>query len=585
VSGENTVVSRPIVSTVVAPGKVEAVVRAEPVAAPTISPGVGAPGPVGPQGPQGQAGATGPQGERGLQGDPGPQGIQGPIGSVGPAGAVGPAGPAGAKGDRGDVGPAGPQGPQGPQGDRGLQGDPGPQGIQGPIGSVGPAGAVGSAGPAGAKGDRGDVGPAGPQGPAGAAGAVGPQGPQGDRGLQGIQGPAGDVGPAGPRGAQGEQGIPGDRGPSGADGAAGPQGPAGVAGPAGPQGPAGATGPAGTTSWSGITDVPSTFPPSAHTHTISDVSGLQTALDGKQATGSYVLTTDSRLSDAREWSAATVTQADAEAGAATARVAWTVQRVWQAIAAWWAASSAKLKLDGIATGATANASDSYLLSRANHTGTQAASTISGLATVATTGAYADLSGTPAAYALPIATSSTLGGVKQGSNVTIDAAGVISVAAPVTSLAWTAITERPTFATVATSGSYNDLSDKPSIPAAYNLPAATTSTLGGIIVSTGLAVTSGTVTVSYGTAAGTACQGNDTRLSDARTPTAHAHGNITSDGAIGTTASRIVVTTTSGVLTVATLGSGLSLVDGVLSSTGGGGGSSSIGAYAASRIFR
>ena len=36
----------------------------------------------------------------------------------------------------------------------------------------------------------------------------------------------------------------------------------------------------------------------------------------------------------------------------------------------------------------------YYLSRTNHTGTQAASTITGLATVATTGLYSSLSGTP-----------------------------------------------------------------------------------------------------------------------------------------------------------------------------------------------
>lgn len=36
----------------------------------------------------------------------------------------------------------------------------------------------------------------------------------------------------------------------------------------------------------------------------------------------------------------------------------------------------KIKLNGVATGATANQSDAFLLSRANHTGTQAASTIS-----------------------------------------------------------------------------------------------------------------------------------------------------------------------------------------------------------------
>jgi hypothetical protein len=37
----------------------------------------------------------------------------------------------------------------------------------------------------------------------------------------------------------------------------------------------------GTTTWAGIADKPATFPPSAHTHVIGDVTGLQTALDGK----------------------------------------------------------------------------------------------------------------------------------------------------------------------------------------------------------------------------------------------------------------------------------------------------------------
>ena len=37
--------------------------------------------------------------------------------------------------------------------------------------------------------------------------------------------------------------------------------------------------------WSGITGKPSTFTPSSHTHTIANVTGLQTALDGKAASG------------------------------------------------------------------------------------------------------------------------------------------------------------------------------------------------------------------------------------------------------------------------------------------------------------
>jgi len=45
---------------------------------------------------------------------------------------------------------------------------------------------------------------------------------------------------------------------------------------------------------------------------------------------------DSRLTDAREWTAATISQQEAEAGTSTTRRAFTAQRVFQAIAAWWA---------------------------------------------------------------------------------------------------------------------------------------------------------------------------------------------------------------------------------------------------------
>jgi hypothetical protein len=71
-------------------------------------------------------------------------------------------------------------------------------------------------------------------------------------------------------------------------------------------------------------------------------------------TGVVVQQSDSRLTDAREWSASTVTQAEAEAGTATTRRAWTAQRVTQTIAAWWASSANKVKLDSIATGAQVN---------------------------------------------------------------------------------------------------------------------------------------------------------------------------------------------------------------------------------------
>jgi hypothetical protein len=96
-------------------------------------------------------------------------------------------------------------------------------------------------------------------------------------------------------------------------------------------------------------------------------------------------------------------------------VAYNPLRVFQSIAAWWAASEFKAKLDGIAANATANATDTQLRDRSSHTGTQALSTISGLGTgiptalainVGTVGAPVILGGaggTPSALALPNAT--------------------------------------------------------------------------------------------------------------------------------------------------------------------------------------
>lgn len=78
----------------------------------------------------------------------------------------------------------------------------------------------------------------------------------------------------------------------------------------------------------------------------------------------------------------------------------------------------------------ANAAQAYAVQRANHTGTQAAATITGLATVATSGSYNDLANKPtipSAYTLPTASSSTLGGIKVGSGLSIDGAGVLSAA--------------------------------------------------------------------------------------------------------------------------------------------------------------
>ena len=132
--------------------------------------------------------------------------------------------------------------------------------------------------------------------------------------------------------------------------------------------------------YSNLTGKPSTFAPSAHTHSISEVTGLQTALDAKLPSANFTY--------------------------------------------------------------------------ANLTGTPT------LATVATSGSYTDLSNTPASYSLPTATTSVLGGVKvDGSTITISS-GVISASS------------------------------------SYSLPVASASVLGGVKLGTGVSVdANGFLTVS------------------------------------------------------------------------------------------
>ena len=107
------------------------------------------------------------------------------------------------------------------------------------------------------------------------------------------------------------------------------------------------------------------------------------------------------------------------------------------------------------------------------------------------------------YTLPIATTSVLGGVKpDGATITITAGGVITATA--SSVAWSAITGKPTFATVATTGAYSDLTGT---PAAYTLPTATTTVLGGVKPDgSSITVTAGgVISTPYVIASGTSTQ--------------------------------------------------------------------------------
>ena len=172
-------------------------------------------GPVGPQGPQGLTGAQGPKGDKGDTGPQGPKGDTGDTGPQGPQGSKGDTGSTGPQGPKGDTGATGPQGPVGPKGDTGQQGEQGPKGDKGDTGAAATI-AVGATttGPAGSNANVVNSGtssaaildftiPQGAKGDKGDKGDTGEQGPQGDQGPQGSQGPKGDTGDTGPTGPAG----------------------------------------------------------------------------------------------------------------------------------------------------------------------------------------------------------------------------------------------------------------------------------------------------------------------------------------------------------------------------------------------
>ena len=151
--------------------------------------------------------------------------------------------------------------------------------------------------------------------------------------------------------------------------------------------------------------------------------------------------------------------------------------------------------------------------------------------------------------------------------TITGTGTVTLGTPSTLTASTTNTTTTTSHTHAITGFYLDTN-----PSGFTANAGTVTSVtagngmtqtGGtspdpvlnIVSHAGSAGTIGTINigadaigVNLGITSTTACAGNDSRLSDARTPTSHVHGNITNAGAIGTTSGLVVITTTSGVLT-------------------------------------
>ena len=144
--------------------------------------------------------------------------------------------------------------------------------------------------------------------------------------------------------------------------------------------------------------------------------------------------------------------------------------------------------DGTAT--WGNASDSALPSQTGNSGKY----------LTTNGTSASWS-TIASYTLPTAAANTLGGIKVGTNLSIDANGVLSATDTTYSVfgksgstASTGLVPKPS----TTAGTTKYLREDgtwtvpPNDDTVYTLPKATTSTLGGVIVGSGLSVNNGTI---------------------------------------------------------------------------------------------
>ena len=158
-----------------------------------------------------------------------------------------------------------------------VVGEKGPKGDTGPQGPRGPKGDTGATGPQGPKGDTGDIGPQGPKGDTGDIGPSGPQGPQGPKGdaftfedftpeqLASLTGQKGDIGPQGPQGPKGEKGDKGDPGTITIDTSL-------------------STTSTNAVQNKAITTAINSKADTNHTHSISDVTTLQTTLNGKANT-------------------------------------------------------------------------------------------------------------------------------------------------------------------------------------------------------------------------------------------------------------------------------------------------------------
>ncbi len=296
----------------------------------------------------------------------------------------------------------------------------------------------------------------------------------------------------------------------------------------------------GQIDWAGITSKPTAFPPASHGHAIADVSGLSVALDGKQpagsyaasvhnhddryytetevdtllagkqATGSYVLTTDARLSDARQ----PLTHQHVAAN------------ITDFTAAVIAAAPPTVDASLLTQGTLPDARISSAIARTSDVTAAVANVVNAApAALDTLNELAAALGNDASFATTV-TNSLAGKAALVHTHTVSAITDAGTAAtrnvPATGNA--GATEvvlgsdtRLTDSRTPTGHAHGNINNLGQMSAASTLdPTA----VGGPAVFGALAGTIGRG--QFGTSAGTVCQGDDSRLSDARTPVSHTH---------------------------------------------------------------
>jgi hypothetical protein len=308
----------------------------------------------------------------------------------------------------------------------------------------------------------------------------------------------------------------------------------------------------------------------SHTHTIANVTGLQTALDGKQASGSYapatgiaasaitgtaVITTDSRLSDARtpishthDDRYYTETEVNSLLAAKQNSLGFTPvqqggganQGTNKLFMGWSSDSQLRLQIDSTDFGpnwpinvtgtASGNAPANHNHDDRYYTETEMNTLLAGKQA---SGSYAPASGiAPSAITgtAVITTDSRLSDARTPTTHTHD------------DRYYTETEIDTKLSGLPVSGHTHD--DRYYTESEMNTLLAGKQASGSYAPASGIAPSAIT---------GTAVITTDSRLSDARTPAAHSHGNITTLGAIGNASGVPIITGTSGLLQAGSFG--------------------------------